>query len=127
MSDDIINNILFDVEREGLYKMIQEEEYELKEDYSFYGNAFHKMEYQYGLIEIKQYDYNYSLTDFGQKVIFLGGWLEHLKIEEKKLKKIAKKEKLDYLISDWQVRTKWLPLILSIAALIASIVAICID
>ena len=120
----MINKILDNFKINELLEEIYVNDYEPKEDSVLYANSFHKMWYEYKLIEEKQHHTAYSLTDFGKRVLDAGGWLAYLEKEHQKEAKRIEKEDLDFKISYWQVKTAWWPLILSIIAILISVVAI---
>lgn len=90
--------------------------------------------YNLGYIEITQIINllsNITLSDFGKEVKRLGGhykyikWLENEdKKEQIKYEAEVKNLESSTKLNDWLYRTKWLPLILSIIALIVSLIAL---
>jgi hypothetical protein len=66
-----------------------------------------------GLIELEnEKQFRCDITPFGNLIYKKGGWLEHLKTEEIKAKRIIEKEKLDFNLSKWRYRTFWIALLL---------------
>ncbi|KAA2218465.1 hypothetical protein [Maribacter flavus] len=65
-----------------------------------------------------------QITPTGLNVLKHGGWREYLNYKDKIEKRDNKQSELNLKISEFQIKTKWLPLILSIISLIFSLIAL---
>jgi hypothetical protein len=65
----------------------------------------------------------FHITSLGTKVLVCGGWNSYQEIEKAKEDRIEKKANLDLKISEFQVKTKWVPYWVSFLSLIISIFA----
>lgn len=73
-----------------------------------------------------------SVTEYGYEIFQKGGWLNHIENEknlrEKEIKEKTTREKIDLekastelKLNKWLIKTKWLPHIISILAIIVSV------
>jgi hypothetical protein len=72
-----------------------------------------------------------TITTFGRQVCKEGGWIAYVERQKTKtqadsLNKQLTAEKLihDTMLSRWQLKTRWWPLIISVISLIVSIIAV---
>lgn len=79
-----------------------------------------------GLIEYLGDD-EFSLTFKGKQVLKAGSWDKYLTKEQSKEERRERKENLDLSISEFQVKTKFLPHIFSTIGLIISVISIFIS
>ncbi len=72
-----------------------------------------------------------SITDHGRQVINVGGWLKICAHQEEQVAKNIAREELEdkklaneAFISEWQVKTRWWPHIISLISLIVAVTAL---
>lgn len=63
----------------------------------------------------------YIITEFGYEVSKYGDWINYLKFQKEIRDRKIKKESIDLKISEFQVRTKFLPYIISFLSIIIAI------
>ena len=66
----------------------------------------------------------YIITEYGYIVSQYSSWSEYINHQKKLLDRKVKKENLDLKISDFQVRSKYLPYIISLISIVLSIIAL---
>ncbi|APZ47685.1 hypothetical protein BW723_15910 [Polaribacter reichenbachii] len=66
----------------------------------------------------------YIITEYGYIVSQFESWSEYINHQKELLDRKVKKENLDLKISDFQVRTKYLPYIISLLSVVLSIIAL---
>jgi hypothetical protein len=64
-----------------------------------------------------------EISDRGKAIFESGGWLEHLEREKLRTKKEEDRNYWDSQLTEWNVKTRWWPLGISIASFILSVVA----
>lgn len=103
---------------------------ELGYDYDNYAEIVDRLEAE-GLARPLDPPHRMIISDFGRRVVNEGGYLAHVQRLEKKEKANEKRQevsdkiaKYELLNGKWLYKMRWWPLIISVVALIASVIAL---
>ncbi|WP_299249788.1 hypothetical protein [uncultured Lacinutrix sp.] len=125
--NDKIDELLSKVSEDVSYTMEGQHNFVNQEDYVDYRRVLVTLLKENLISKPLNNDHTFHVTSYGNKVIKDGGWKKFTENNINREKQKELKENLDLRISQFQVKTKWLPywvsgisLIISLYALIAS-------